>query len=89
MVDTSGIKVESACLTSEDVNYVRNCRGRNTGYRGNPGSYNGHDNGNLTSRTGSGGNYKGNDNWERRNFGTKGRGSFTGRTTVTKWSTSP
>ena len=86
MVDTSGIKVESACLTSEDVNYARNRWGRNTGYRGNRGGYNGRDNGgrgNFTSRTGSGSNYKGNDNWERGNFGTKGRGSFTGKTTAT------
>lgn len=41
MLDTSAIKVESACVTSEEVNYNRNRYERSQGFRGNRGSYRG------------------------------------------------
>ena len=44
--DVPDIKVESACVTSEDVNYMRNRSGKNISYRGNRGGYRGRDTGN-------------------------------------------
>ena len=65
MSDNSGIKVESACLTSEDVNYNRNRYGRGAGFRGR-GSYRGRGSGArgyYNNRTGN----RGYDNWESSN----------------------
>lgn len=74
MIDVSGIKVEAACLATEDVNYFRNRSGRNSSFRGNRGGNRGR--GNYSSRpvTNS---YRGNDNWERGTFSDKTKGSNT------------
>ena len=72
MIDVSGIKVESACLATEDVNYFRNRSGRNSGYRGNCEGYRGR--GNYSGRT-SINSYRGSDNWERGNLSDKTKGT--------------
>ena len=73
MIDVSSIKVE-ACLTTEDVNYLRNRSGRNSGYRGNRGGYRGH--GNYSGRP-STSSYRGGDNWEHGTFRDKRKGANT------------
>ena len=61
--DVPDIKVESACVASEDVNYLRNRFGRNTSYRGNRGGYRGRDTG--TRGRGSFPSNRGIPVWER------------------------
>ena len=74
MIDVGSIKVESACLTTENVNYLRNRSGKNSGYRGNHGGYRGR--GNYSGRP-SASNYRGSDNWERSTFSDKPKGANT------------
>lgn len=72
MIYNSGIKVESACLAMEDVNYFRNHSGRKSSYRGNRGGYRGC--GNYNGRTSIN---RGNDIWERGHLSGKAKGTNT------------
>ena len=72
MDSVSGIKVESACISTEEVNYIRNRGGRSFGYR-NRGSFRGRGNSSGRGYT----NYRTDETWSRNSYGDKARGSST------------
>jgi transposase InsO family protein len=74
MDSVSGIKVESACISTEEANYTRNQGGKNFGSRNR---------GNIRGRGYSSGrgftNYRSDDTWGRNSYGDKVRGSNTSK----------